>query len=64
MEAYKNSLLNLGLSGPTNCAPMMRMVSKLAITAAQSRTAQVILHQFLYNFLVVIIFVYFSGLAN
>ena len=41
MEAYKTSLLHVGLSGPTNCAPMMRLVSKLAITAAQSRTAHV-----------------------
>ena len=41
MEAYKNSLLYVGLSGPTNCAPMIRHVSRLAIIAAQSRTAQV-----------------------
>ena len=41
MEAYKTSLLHVGLSGPTNCAPMIRHVSRLAITAAQSRTAQV-----------------------
>ncbi|KAL5262400.1 hypothetical protein ACHWQZ_G007949 [Mnemiopsis leidyi] len=40
MEAYKTSLLHVGLSGPTNCAPMIRHVSRLAITAAQSRTAQ------------------------
>ncbi|XP_063689904.1 copine-1-like [Bolinopsis microptera] len=40
MESYKSSLLTVGLSGPTNCAPMMRNVSRLAIIAAQSRTAQ------------------------
>lgn len=40
MEAYKTALLNVGLSGPTNCAPMLRHVSKIAVSAAQSRSSE------------------------
>ena len=41
MDAYKTALLNVGLSGPTNCAPMIRQVSRMAMSGAQSRAAQV-----------------------
>eukprot|EP00116_Pleurobrachia_bachei_P009647 sb/3469909/ len=40
MDAYKTALLNVGLSGPTNCAPMIRQVSRMAMSGAQTRAAQ------------------------